>query len=668
MAIAILAFSILTLLPGAWLTFGLPLDEVSWPARLALGAALSPAILGVQLLALKFFGLPFEQAAWLILILNLPSLMLIVRHWPRWSMPRWSATTMGGAALFSLLAGYVLLPWTLIQNYRPFAWHALWHTDIVYAFTRATVAPEEPELAGLTLDYGWLGHAYWGIVGWATNLPPTVTYAISNLIWLLIAFVLAYELIRRGLGLQSSAALLGTGLLFLGTNIIGASAWLWAHDMFRWKFYLGDIRYTPFLSKYLGFETMPFAFALVIGLAFVCLLGLRQSIKALPAILTALLTALGLIYPILFPIGCLLVGGTLFLAVTKLAVGLPDYGWRTWLWLAFGMVVSSLIFLAFMLFVTQDRTNSVAQLSTHYEMLAKSFQIMSALAPLGLVALPFMLKFLWKRNGQVLLLAATSLALMMMYVLFNLSDLEYKYILGATIMLAPLSAAGLDQLFFRQARSRWVWALVIPVALAATNQALMVRTGAQVPDNRVNAPRINEQSFWLTLNASEPDAAWTAAVRDLTPANTIVVTADSHIHLGPFVNRSLYLPSDSNGENTTGYSVDNRFNLLEWRGYPVNLYTKRQQVAATIFQATNFQAIDPRALTAALQALLALNRPIAIHFTALNLATVSWLKQQGVGEQLFANPQSVVWLIDPTTQPAKALENQGLPTKISLQP
>ncbi|MCX6043824.1 MAG: hypothetical protein NT075_01830 [Chloroflexi bacterium] len=644
----ILIFSLMTLLPGAWLAFGLPLGELSWKVRLALGAALSPAILGLQLLALKFGGLSFNQAALVILIGNLPALILILRRLPSWKTLHWSPTFLAGGALLLMLIGYIVIPWATIQNYRPFAWHALWHTDIVYSLTRTTIAPEEPELAGLTLDYGWLGHAYWAIVGWGSNLPPTITYAISNLIWLLIAFLLAYELIRRGLGLQSSAAYLGVGLLFLGTNMTGVILWLLAHDMYRWQFYLGDIRYTPFLSKYLGFETMPFGFALTIGLALICLLGLRQPIKWLPGILTSLLTALGLIYPILFPIGCLLTGGMLLLFVTKLAPNLPAYTRRQLLWMGVGIGFSIASFIGFMLFVTQDRTESMVHLSTRHEMLAKSFHVLSALAPLGLVALPYTLKYLWQRQGPVLLLTATALGLMAMYVIFDLAALEYKYILGATIMLAPLSAAGLDQLFFQKRRLRWAWTLAIPLALAVMNQALMYQTGAQLPDNRVNAPAINEQAFWLQLAPSEPDAAWTTAVRTETPLDTILVTNNSQIHLGPFVARALYLPSDRSGQDTTGYSVDNRFNLLEWRGYPQTLYAQRQQTTATLYDSS-----DKDQLATVLYTFIALDRPVAFHFADPKAGALLWLRQIGVGKQLFADNKNVVWLIDPKIEIAK---------------
>jgi len=655
---AILIFSLVTILPGAWLTFGLPLNEFSWKARLALAAALSPAILGAQFMVLRFCGLSFETAALLAILINLPSLIFIVRtvHWQLLSWPstwHFSPTTTVGSLLFALLAGYLVLPWTVIQNYRPFAWHALWHSDIVYAFTRHTITPEEPELAGLTLAYGWIGHVYWGVVGWATNLPPTITYAISNLIWLLIAFILAYEVAKRGLGLQSSAALLSTGLMFLGTNLIGAMAWLWAGDTYHWRFYLGDIRYTPFLSKYLGFETMPFAFALVLGMALVCVMALRTQVRWLPVIVTALLTALGLIYPVLFPIGGLLAGGMLVLMVLRLPLALPVYSWRTILLTALGIIISIAIFVAFTRFITQAHSASLVQLSTRPEMFAKGLHVLSAFIPLGLIALPFLWLWLWRRNGPVLLLAATGVGLLMMYVLFNVRSLEYKFILAATIMLAPLSAATLDWLLFKHTRIRWVWTLAIPLILAVVQQGVMFRSGAQVPDNRINAPAIDERSFWLALDPAEPDAGWTTAVRTTTPLDTILVSEGSDIHLGPFTDRSFYMPADINGETTAGYSIDTAYNLLEFRGYPTDVFKQRRQVVETLYTAG-----DAGQVIGATQELLQLQRPVAIHFTIDQAKISQWLVQAGIGTQLFADEQNIVWFID---------SQQNLPTLASDQ-
>ncbi|MDQ3249907.1 MAG: hypothetical protein M3Q45_11960 [Chloroflexota bacterium] len=682
--IAVFVFAALTLLPGAWLTFGLPLHAFTGKARLALGAALSPAIVGAQLLALRFCGLSFATAAPLVLAINLPSVILILRALPKplkrftifdlrltrpedtrlrlpssfvnrqskivnrklrprsWPLSwRQSPAFTVGSLLFLLLSGYLLLPWTVIRNYRPFAWHALWHSDIVYAFTRSTITPEEPELAGLPLAYGWIGHGYWGVVGWCANLPPTVTYAVSNLIWLLIAFVLAYELARRGLGLQSSAALLGTGLMFLATNLIGAGAWLWAGDIFRWRFYLGDIRYTPFLSKYLGFETMPFAFALVLALALVCAVALRTRVAWLPVIIMALLTALGVIYPVLFPVGCLLAGGLVFLLVTKLPIELPAYRWHTLLGTVLGIAASITIFAAFTLFISQEHAKSLAQWSTKIAIFAKSLHVVSAFVPLGLLALPFAGRGLWQRNGPVLLLAATGASLLALYVLFDVRSLEYKFILAATIMLAPLAAATLDWLLLKDARSRWAWTLAIPLILAGVQQGTMFRSSAQVPDNRINAPLIDEQSFWLALAPSEPDAGWTAAVHNASPLNTILVTQGSSIHLGPFTNRSFYLPADSDGENTTGYSIDNELNLVELRGYSAAVFEQRQRVVETLYGAAS-----PAQVAEAVQTLLQLQRPVAIRFGFEQQTALQWLQQQGIGKQLFADEQNVVWLID----------------------
>jgi hypothetical protein len=73
----ILYVPLLLVLPGAWVAFGLRLDNLTWTLRLALALTLSPLVLPTQLLLLKFLGLSFARASWIALILNLPVALLI---------------------------------------------------------------------------------------------------------------------------------------------------------------------------------------------------------------------------------------------------------------------------------------------------------------------------------------------------------------------------------------------------------------------------------------------------------------------------------------------------------------------------------------------------------------------------------------------------------------
>ena len=643
----IAAFIILffTIVPGSWFICPLALNELRLHIRFALAAALSPAVLALQFLALKWVGIGFEFVPTALVLLNLPALFFILRAlWQANRLhstgPQSNAAVVGGTLFFALLTSYLVIPWRLIPNLRPFAWHALWHTDITYTLMRPSLLPEEPELAGMRLAYGWVGHVYWAVVGWLTNLPPTITYAISNVIWLLVALLLIYELCVKGLKLQPALAWLGSGMLFVGTNIVGVVLWSYARDWHWHREYLGDLRYTPLLSKYIGFETMPFAFALLIGTVLLCVLALQQRLPRLPLLLGALLTALGLIYPLLLPAAGLVAGIMWLLLVTRFHSEKVRYEWRTLLGIAIAALASMAIAYLFLTLVTADSANQPIHLTVRTLMREKGMQSIVALL-LFAPALLYLATTLPRRAGPAILLTGATLGLVLLYVVADLEGLEYKYILAASIVAAPLAAAGIGRLL-RAPALRWGTAFGVTALLIGANQLFMLRIGAQVPSNLANAPHIDESAFQLRLDVTQAEANWVEAIRAQTADDTIVVTNGSRIHLGPFVDRSLYIPSDILGEATTGYSVDNRYNLLTWRGYPANLYEARVAVVAALY------GEQPAAWADALQQLMTLGRPLALHFNA-DAAQLDWLRNTATGEELFADQQHVVWLLTPGT-------------------
>src|SRR5918996_1781969 len=89
----------MTILPGSWLTFGLPLDELNWRTRLALGAALSPVVLGLQLFLLRMISLDFPTAVLVILLLNLPCMVLVARSSPKINASRFFSPTFWTALI-----------------------------------------------------------------------------------------------------------------------------------------------------------------------------------------------------------------------------------------------------------------------------------------------------------------------------------------------------------------------------------------------------------------------------------------------------------------------------------------------------------------------------------------------------------------------------------------
>ena len=73
---------------------------------------------------------------------------------------------------------------------------------------------------------------------------------------------------------------------------------------------------------------------------------------------------------------------------------------------------------------------------------------------------------------------------------------------------------------------------------------------------------VNENSFQIALDQTKNDMTWVEAVLENTSIDTILIIHESRIHLGPFVGRALYFPSDVDGEATAGYSIPNIVNLL----------------------------------------------------------------------------------------------------------
>ena len=643
----ILVLPVLTVLPGTWISFGLPLGEFRWQVRLALGVGFSPAVLAIELLALKVLGFDFAHAAPMILAVNLPAAALLIRRLPEVRRPHFSATFAVASLLFLILAASVMLPWFLVPRYRLFSWHALLHTDVIYALTRHGVLPEEPEMAGLTLAYDWVGESYWSTLGWLSNWSPTSMYPVTNLIWLLISFVLAYEIAHVALGLHSSTALLAVGLLLLGTQMVGSVAWLIVQDVHRWAWYLGDVRNTALLMAHQGFEDMPFAIALVLGLTLVCLLGLQRKVAWIGALVCAVMISIALVYPILFPMACLMAAGTAWALAGRWAKSVPAYEARELWALIAGWAVSISICVAFLAVISGDRGMS----SVHFfesGKLSRSVQVTSSLLAYLIPAIPFIAKSFASRSGPGLVLAFTGFGSAALYVFCGLNQLESKLIAAATIPFAFLSAAGLEPVLEKLPRARWALAVLVPLALAAVQLSYAYRLGAGIPSNLGTAPRINEESFWIALSPDEEDAAWTRAVRESTPADTVVVARKPGIHLAPFVARSLYFPSDydegSAKEYTVspaGYSVDKRYTLLQQRGYSGRVWDQRLRTIEALYGET-----DPTTLVRTLQKLQELKRPIAIYFKGEGAPALVWLREHHVGKELFSDNRGSVWFIE----------------------
>jgi len=634
----------LTILPGSWIIYGLPAIGISPLAQLALAVALSPSVVGLQLVLLEGFGIPFATSANLLALLNLPCIFLL---WRRFRAERIGQRIESWLLFVPPLLMIIAIPvliWSLIPGLRTYEWETMLQTDVVYAIVRNGVFVEETNLAGLSLAYGWISHSYWSLIGWIGDWAPTTIYPFTNVVWIIVTFVLSYELGKSGLGFHPVTALLGAVLLFLGTNAIGMVLLITTGSSEWWERYFGEIRYSPFLSKFYSFDTLLWGMAVLIGLILVYTVALRMKATFLDCMTFILLISLGLTYPVLFPAGLVLAGCFMLLAMVRLTKDLPEYTSGEITRLGFATLLSVMAVSLYIWLTTADRDVAIFALSSPEDIRLKAFRFLGAMSPLmAMAALPF-IDSIRHRQEPALLLELSALPLSAAYILIDLTNLEYKYVLAATIGLAFLAAAAVDPLFRQRPRlGEWIMT-TITAGLVVINLLLVFQARAHIPGNLAKGVPLDENSFWIGLRPSEPDSAWTRAIHEMTPENTVVIAQRPGVKLSVLVGRSMYMPSDLEGGYVPGYNLNQRFYLLKQRGYSTDLYNRRLDVVETLYTSENEGAISD-----ALHALKELRRPVAIHFPPQASYSLRWMNAQSIGRVLFSDGRNTVWFIaDPS--------------------
>jgi hypothetical protein len=596
---------------------------------------------------LKSAGVPFTVSAKALVLLNLPCAFLLVRRLRLDGVTGDGKSWLPFASLLAMIVAMPVLIWSLIPGLRTYGWETLLQTDVVYTIARDGAHIEEANLAGLNLAYGWLGHSYWSVIGWIGDWAPTRVYPFTNVLWIIVTFVLSYQVGRSGLGLHKPTALLGVALMFLGTNVVGMLLLIMTGYSQWWDRYFGDIRYSPLLSKFYAFDTMLWGMALLIAMVLVYSVALRRRVSPLDGLTVALLGGLILVYPVLFPAGFVLAGCFMVLAITRLTKDLPEYSRWDIARLGFAILLSAIAAWLYLGLLTTDRDAAAFALSGLGNIRIKTIKLLGAMSPfMMMAALPFF-GFIRHRHGPVLLLGLSAMAVAAAYVVIDLAQLEYKYVLAATICVAFLAAAVMDPLFQRQPRVGWVIAYAISVALVVINLLLVFQTGQHIPGNLKKGLQLDERSFWIALSPSEPDSAWTRAIHEYTSENTVVIARKPGVHLSALVGRSMYVPSDTDGGHVPGYNLNQRFYLLKQRGYPADLYERRMRVVETLYTSE-----DEAAIIRALHGLKELKRPVAIYFPSRHTYLLRWLQARVLGRDLVPKGQNTVWLVDdPSTLP-----------------
>lgn len=625
-----------TLLPGAWITFGLRLPGFSFAARLLTALALAPLAVPIQLYALRLVGVPFERATVILAIGNLPALFLVVKRgaWRRPDLRR-----VIEALVLLVVCAAALAPQLVDVQARAYTGHAWMYADASYLSANGELDLEEAELAGIRLAYPWAGLVFQGVVACLAGSPPVVQYVWVNLLWLLLSGVfLAAIVAELGGGRLARAA--GVVALFFGVNFTGYALLQAVRASgggevdIRYLFaQFGDGRFTPWLAKHLFLQQEPFGFALFLALVLVVAREWPQGLAGSPAALAGiLLAALGVVYPTLFPAG--------FSVAAAGALGTLREGGsarRGAFHLGAASIAATAAAVAHLAFVTRDRVDAMAKLSDGWWLVAKLISAPIVLAPL-LAGLAVALPHVWRTRPRAAVVLLGGLAgSLLLYAALALGEWrnEYKLVFTAAICAAPFAGLAFGRL------AAWRFApLLLAVVTAILALPLAHKFSRGWPLEGLGGPPIVARGFDLALARGQRFAALTDAIRQRTPAAAILVLgADPGIHFPTLTRRPLYAPPPQERPHPgVGEKAEDMLKIA--KGYDTRILEARRSHVASLFDG------DAPSRERALSRIVALGRPVAVVVTEpRHAAFARWLAEAAGARRVYSDGDGSVWLV-----------------------
>jgi hypothetical protein len=246
----------------------------------------------------------------------------------------------------------------------------------------------------------------------------------------------------------------------------------------------------------------------------------------------------------------------------------------------------------------------------------------------------------WKRReAPALFLAAGALATGMLFVLTRLpNSAEYKFAFATCFCLLPLTASRIQEWVGRGERTRVAWAAAALVLVWLVGLGFSLRYN--VPWRTLaQAVAIDESGFAIRVPPG-PESDWIDAIRERTPAESLLLVEGSSLPISLLAERSSYLAVDAGDAGRSGYSMRVE-TLLEQNGYPPDEIARRKRVIDAAFAShqTDFEQLTAE--------LMRFQRPVSIVFRQDGGTFLSWLRARGVGREIFRAHGRVVWLIDP---------------------
>lgn len=651
----LIGWFLLVLLPGGWITFGLSLTGFPFWMRLLMGTALAPFIVCLEFYALRLLGFSFELTALLLVAVNLPVLYLIYRRREEVSFPDFK--TILGVSVVLLIPISLLLPQILDSQIRVFTGHGWMQSDVIYMLANGNLWLEEPELAGLRLDYPWAAHPFQAVLSYLLNSPPAVNYIWTNLVSFISIYGFSAYIVKELGGnrfSQITAFLwLVFGLNFFGyvfftliPSAIAGTFWMTGDWNFTWIG--GDYRITPWMLKYFFFEQGILGSSILCAIIYLLIKTSSSTLTTdILILLGLLLCAIGFIYPVFFSTAFILVCAFAFTIFLDRAKPENRNYLEKCLRLGAVLLASSALTYAFVKFLTVDRATKSMILPSLSIYFAKSFLVKSVssgvVLALYLGGILFTLRKYWKDNqNKIIILLIGGLSGVLFYVLVEIPhpSAEYKFLLTTAPCLAAFPALALQPFLERIGKKRIVVFSVIAFMLfapAAHKIYLYYPWTLREPP-----PAVDTSEFNLKLDKREPLSAVCETIRKNTPLETILVIEKSEIHLPTLTQRPLYAPP-SQDKVYPGVMIPSWFLLKILKGYDKKLLDDRRLVVQNLFQSS-----DNNLRTESLNQILQLNRPIAILFkTQENSDLRDFFRSDNRNLQLFENEVWRVWLISP---------------------
>ena len=645
----VLVVASLSALPGAWLAYAWPSCRMGFLPRLALAVVLSPLAVGVQFYAFRLAGVSFAATSVIILVISFGSLPLVYDGL-RNATPDYRRMLIG-TLIFFAVAACAAIPWIWDATFRRFSWHGLLHTDIIYAFANGALLPDDPELVGVRLAYPWMGHIYWAVVAWTSDLNPTILYLPTNLVFLWATGVLLYLTVRE-FGVSTPIAFAMPVFAALGANLIGLVGWSIVPpnaDAVWWALF-GDLRYAPFLLKYVTFEVMTFGlatFAALLYLSALAMLRPGSQIQFAPPLAAAIL---GVFYPILFPPALALAVfaiAPVFVPVARSSQGAKTNRWR----LAALILAAAIVAVGCLTLYTTGQSERVVMLSS-----GRAFAKKLVAATLAQGVFFWLAWKVWREEPAmrwpVFALGLTAIIAVALNLGLRIGSglNEYKFIIVSGLCIMIPTAIYVDRAFARIFHKRYVLLGALPLALA---MAMTAYSYLRIPRGGAEIGLPDESSFWLMLPNEHPDAGWTRAIREGTPPDTVVITDARNYHVSSFTGRMLFAPLDA-AKPHFGYNMYSRYSLLEERGYNPSLFEERVRLLKYLYGEVNLET--PALASTLWMRLQSLRRPLAM-ILKRDSGFLTWLQKAHIGRTLApAGDEAFVYYIPPPTEIISKIE------------